>query len=677
MGEAVIRHPPSALRPPVGGLVFALAVFAGPSRPQPPPEVTTVSGTVTRGDNGEPVAQASVQLQRFLGGEEIVGYRGGQTQTDADGKYLFEGVEEGEYMLSVSATNLVYESRHLKVGTEPRREDFRLYRYSTVSGRLFAPDGRPVAETVAPLAVAMPTGQLWMNLWSRQVTTDAEGRYELIQAAAEAAQVLAIVPGVGCGASGRFLVPKGQDVDGVDVRLTAGETFQIWMREADTKKPLPGAELRWQYNLGGNLFQGSCALADTAGCCTLTGVPPGVYQLHLTCSGFESQSNVTALLFPGQPELEFDLKRKPGALPLGGQVFDADGKTPVARREMRCYFLEVDKQPWEQYAEPASAVTDEAGRFRFYWERPGKWRVVAIVPGVGYAASEPLTLRPDQPAEALKLTLSPTASLSGVVCNAQGEPTPNLVLQLWPTSPSPLYHYRMLTQGEGGTMPRTDSRGRFRLRDLIPGRYQLYAADEGWAGAPEVVTLKPGEEREIQLRLKAGITLAGRLLDRNGRTPIANTQVMLQFFPTPVIGLDSMGAQMVITDVTGAYRAGQVSNRAHHAFVHLPGRGYALSERFEAADGETVEGVDLTLQPGMTLSGIVFAEGPARPVEGAEVKFTLLSPAEEGAIPFEIGQATTDAAGRFTLRGLPSGVYRVSASHDGRTAQATVTAQPE
>jgi len=657
-------------------LICSIVAFANLIRAQPPPEVTTVSGTVTRADSGEPVAQASVQLQRFLRGDEVVGYRGGRIQTDADGKYLFEGVEEGEYSLSVSAPDLVNEFRHLKVGAEPRTEDFQLYRYSTVSGRLFAPDGQPVAETQVHLGVAVPTDQFWMNLRSQQTTTDAAGQYALSQAAAEAAQVVVIVPGVGCGASGRFPIPKGQDVDGVDVRLTAGETFPVQVREEDTKNPLSGVNLYWQYNLGGNFLQGSSVLTDAAGRCTLTGLPPGVYQLHLTCSGFENRSNVTALLFPGQPELLFEMKRKPGATPIAGRVVGVDGKTPVARRELRCYLLEMGKQPWEQYSPPAASATDEEGRFRFYWEQPGKWRVVAIVPGVGYAASDPLTLKANQPVEGLNFTLSPTATLSGVVRNDRGEPAPDWPVQIWPTSSSPLYHYRMFTPGEGGLMLQTDPRGRFRLRDLIPDRYQLYVSREGRLAASETVTLKPGEEREIQLRVKAGITLAGRLLGPDGRTPVANTQVTLQFFPTPVIGLNLVGAQTVTTDATGAYRMGSVSDRAHYAFVHLAGRGYARSERFEAAEGETVEGVDLTLQPGVTLSGIVLDGDTEQPVGGAEVKFILMPLAEQDYMAYEMGQVTSDDAGRFTLRGLPPGKYRLTVFREGSYAQGVVLARP-
>src|SRR5439155_1362501 len=86
----------------------------------------------------------------------------------------------------------------------------------------------------------------------------------------------------------------------------------------------------------------------------------------------------------------------------------------------------------------------------------------------------------------------------------------------------------------------TDLNGRFRLRDVEPGRYHLEATRNGYARQEygqrashdrgTILTLRPGEEpKDISFRLILAAVIAGRVYDEDGEA-VAGAEVQaLQF----------------------------------------------------------------------------------------------------------------------------------------------------
>jgi hypothetical protein len=95
-------------------------------------------------------------------------------------------------------------------------------------------------------------------------------------------------------------------------------------------------------------------------------------------------------------------------------------------------------------------------------------------------------------------------------------------------------------------------------------------------------------------------------------------------------------------------------------------------------DGRAVDNVAISLQPGMTVSGQISFEGGPAPADLTRVRVTV-SPAETGG-DRELtsgASATADAAGRFTIRDVMPGHYRLTATAGAGwfTASSTVSGQ--
>jgi hypothetical protein len=65
-------------------------------------------------------------------------------QTDDQGRFRFESVKLGEYILTVEADSYAPQHRHIKVGPEAKPHDFRLKAGQKVCNRVIDNAGHPV-----------------------------------------------------------------------------------------------------------------------------------------------------------------------------------------------------------------------------------------------------------------------------------------------------------------------------------------------------------------------------------------------------------------------------------------------------------------------------------------------------------------------------------------------------
>jgi hypothetical protein len=259
---------------------------------------------------------------------------------------------------------------------------------------------------------------------------------------------------------------------------------------------------------------------------------------------------------------------------------------------------------------------------------------------------------------------------------------------------------------------RTDDRGEFRLFGLPPGSYVVSAvpADEG-LGLAEVpsggtagfvpvyfpattvaadaqpIVVKMSEEVtgvNIRLQLVRTVRIEGRISAPSGTQPgdVHVTLVAKASAPgsgSPTTVLRSLG--VVARDWTFSY-AGvapgtyQLTARVIETSGVKPSPGLVavgvgqtrLWARTEVViDGRDERDLNLVLQPGVTVTGVVRLEpGPGTAVPDlSRVRVSLLSPIRSGSIPYASPAATPDATGRFVIRGVIPGPYHVSASVSG------------
>lgn len=507
-----------------------------PLAAQPPPEKTTLTGRVIHRITGEPLAGARVSLHRVWEENEAVGFEGGETATDEAGTYRFEGVEEGQYTLAVSAPGYLPTTRSVKVTPTPATEEVALVPLSRISGRILDRTGRPLGDTPVYLLVpqAMFTeSPVFPGLLSFQTTTDAEGRYRLPPAAAGSAQCLAIVSSLGYGASARRALPEGQEATDVDISLQAGLSLRILVQEEGTGQPVPGQPVTAGFSLGPPDFGeswGITAYTLADGICTFRGLPPGSYRIRLgerTQGPFQGPSppappgeGVSLLLFPGQEvrEKTMILPRREG-WDLTGRAFGPDGTSPVSDSPLKFWVL----PPPEREAAPALlsaarmplgpflTATDSQGEFRLRLTHAVTGLVLAYAPGQGYGVTDPVTLRPEEGHNRLELALQPLGRLAGVVRTAAGDPLPGVALAVIPLQPKRLPPLEELPPLQ------TDLAGRFRRPDLIPGPYRVQivqpSAELGPKPEtdlpPQTVAVEGDRTAEVMFTVKGGSVSIG------------------------------------------------------------------------------------------------------------------------------------------------------------------------
>lgn len=198
-----------------------------------------------------------------------------------------------------------------------------------------------------------------------------------------------------------------------------------------------------------------------------------------------------------------------------------------------------------------------------------------------------------------------------------------------------------VTVQDTGTTGTTGADGRFTLKDLSPGLHTLVVRTPHYREASETVEVKASETASVTFVLQR---------ERGG---IAGT---LQLEG----GASTQGASV---ELTGTGLQTQADAQGYFAFTGVPTGTYTLRARKETytpAEGTVEVGVDA--QAFVTLSlrrerggvtGVVQLEDSAR---AADIPVRLVGTAFN---------TRTDAEGRFTFEGVPTGTYTLRIQRDG------------
>ncbi len=171
---------------------------------------------------------------------------------------------------------------------------------------------------------------------------------------------------------------------------------------------------------------------------------------------------------------------------------------------------------------------------------------------------------------------------------------------------------------------------------LIPGQETLLVLAEGYAPCElKLADLKRDEVRPLTAELRKGTTLVARVLQSDGKTPIAGSKVTLD--PSPPEGQNPN--RRVNYRTPPDQREAQSDAQGRASFPALPAGKYDLRceitpllaaqvKGFEIAVGDTEKSVDLVLPPNGWLVGRVLGFGDT-PVEGCSLVLMPLALTDE------------------------------------------------
>lgn len=302
----------------------------------------TLSGSVTRGDTGEPVRDADVRLRDTP-------FR---TQTDEAGRFQLEGVPSGPARIVASRPGLSAQLAEELPAHEETSVAIVLTGGATIRGRVIgAADQRPVAD--ATVAVAKTR---------LQAKTDSQGRFHLSGIAASAVTLQASAENYIPLTLARELTDGEQTLDDLLLVAAIGVSGQVVRAVdetavADAEVAIAEPRLRTR--------------TDQDGRFAFSGVPQVPIQIAAMAPGF--RSNVVSIE-PGTASVRIPLT---GDAVLSGTVMRGDLNQPAAGAEVKLS------------GTPFVATADPQGRFRLEGVCSGPAQIAASLPGLsGSVASE-------------------------------------------------------------------------------------------------------------------------------------------------------------------------------------------------------------------------------------------------------------------------------------------------
>ncbi|NUM55063.1 MAG: sigma-70 family RNA polymerase sigma factor [Candidatus Hydrogenedentes bacterium] len=593
------------------------------SVPEPEPATTataaqgtaSISGRLVEEDTGNGVAMATIQLGCPSAKSES------DAQTDAEGKYVFEGLSPGEYWISLhwdeDFVRRYPRSRYkdqekklsVQAGSVVSDVNFSVVRGLAVRGKVIGPSGNALAGAL-------------INAWSdpNEVETDArtdeKGQFEITGFGTDLpAYFWPHYEGLAAAPHGPIKIPA----DGVDrLVLTMAPESTIAGRLVDQEgTPLSDASIvPWPR---GVFTSSQSVTTDAAGAFELRGLHESRYRFNVTLSGNSSsqrlEDNQSIDVATGEHLSGVELVCVvPGTLTISGRVTDDAG---APQRGIRVWTSRMNAN--------SSTDTDADGNYELRDLGAGEYEVNAQ--GVSWSGPAWYTEIAEAGAENVDFVVPRMAKLRGQVLDAATE--------------TPIADFEVLVPGPAMRWTTFhDEDGRFEFHSLRPDEMRLAARAKGYTmGFSEQFVLSSGQTQEnVVVKLARAGTVSGVVRTPDGQ-PARDAAVGLDLGRIGGSARTNAKGEFVIADAP----PGTWPLEAWH-----PDYAPAKVPVTVVADEEMR--AEITLTRGATLGGTVSMGEESV----ADVRIELIQQIDENTIGYR-QECTTDVQGRYAFRGIPTG----------------------
>ncbi|MEM7308169.1 MAG: sigma-70 family RNA polymerase sigma factor [Planctomycetota bacterium] len=642
----------------------------------------------------------------------------------ADGSFRLQGLEEGAtYHLHAQAGGSTFGPRTRSDTVEARAGDRGVtLRYTRATALAFRVVDAVSGDPLTDFEVEAGSDFLSPLLDDRgDVRTHHPGglvRYEDVDSrmltGMGAARLRVLAVGYETYETGGLTLAPGTELDLGVVRLRRAPVVRVTVLDERTGAPIEGARVSLQResepadtglatgrSVRVRLGQGDSepvittegndmrsGETDADGVCILNSLPGERVQVRVASAGYAPQST-DAFTLPSADHSETVRLAEGSTVTV--LVVDEAG-TPLAGEQVQHRApSDGPEQPFGT-ARAGNRQTDSEGRALFHNLEPGVHRFrLSEDPFQGpLGAGTMRVLRPGSdsagapwsevdvvagtPGE-VTLTATPRSALAGAVTEA-GLPLAGAEVRLLPAeegiAPIPALQAT-------GPSARTDSRGRYRLDDVVAGDYRIEVVHASRAMPwREEIELRPGaNERDVALSVTV---VEGRVTAPDG-SPVVGSRVqaerataptggpIVQMVGVTVSGEGTMAVSLspgdgpeTRTDADGYYRLRGVTPDAP-LVVRVSGDAHApaTSDEVELAPDETLTGVDVTAEPAGEIE-VKATRGDGSPGGGYLATASWIG--DDGAAPQPV-TGFVGPNGSAVLRGCRAGRWRVTLSPIG------------
>ncbi|MCY3964967.1 MAG: carboxypeptidase regulatory-like domain-containing protein [Acidobacteria bacterium] len=626
-------------------------------RLRPPAEI---AGSVTDASTGGPVPGAAIWHRP-----------GEQARSGPGGAFVLRTwLHRGRAQVGIAADG--YQATSAMVTVERLGSgdgvDIVLAPAALLGGQVVDGAGRPVAGAALWIEPTGRSGGWSIGPGAWRATSAADGSFFISGVASgHAYRLNAEADGYAPEAVAISAAPPGTTREPVRVVLTRGRLVRGVITDTHGA-PIAGAEVALlpvaATGYGGystNIAARRTSTTDARGAFEFAGTPPGRHELTASHPEHVSVQATAFEVPPGEGTKDVGTLTLDVGAAIEGVVRDFQ-RRPVGGAQVKVHQSNIDHlRPLDP--EVRTALTETDGTFRIAGLRAEPADLV--VEAEGYERFEMAAVRP-QAGGLIEVQLGEGARLVGRVFDADGEGVANAYIWLR-LDRQPGLSRTAWSPDAPRHNATTDSDGRFLFEALGAGPWFVEVVGEQLAEDFGAIPLRPGEEREIELHLRARARLAGVVTDAYGE-PVAGAEILVQ--PRDAAGQVTGTHHSARTDAGGGYQADRVPSGPARIVARHPDYRDGVAE--VVIEGGANE-VDLKLQPGWEISGTVTTAAGA-PLALARVEAYLIEPpasldepadARRQVLPRVPLEAVTDQSGNYRIGGLDDGRYELRAHADG------------
>ncbi len=558
-----------------------------------------IVGTVTDGENGGPLAEASIRVFNAEG----LAIR--TATSAADGSFAIPSLSPGSYTLVV--TDEGYAQRSISAIVTPGGTATVFVALLRLAGAI---EGTVLDENGLPLADA--TVRIFSNnIVVSRVFTDENGHYLVPNLAAGNYLVSVRLNNYGGQNLGAYVEPGQTTAVSFRLSLLSG-TVSGTVVDADTGVPIPGALIAIQLNENGGGILLVRVIADSEGRYIANALHPGSYMISVTAGGYQNQFAGVEITPDATTEQSFSLQGSPGA--IHGVVRDIAG-APILGATVTVRVTSASG------AVVQSLFTDTEGRYEAANLAAGTYSL--FITAVGYQTAI-LTVAVQR---------GETTDTSSVLAPSPGSVAGRISSSVTLAGIAAALVTASDQNGFIIASVLTDSDGSYRIDNLTPGSYTIQAV------APAFQSRQFGA-----IVIPEGVTPVDFGLDPE---PAFIEGIVVPAVPGTIVQLFDTNNIQVATTVAqdnGNFRFSYLREGNFYAVADVPGYSSDIvGVSLRAGQTEQIS-VTLTANPG-SVSG--FVRDPAgQPIPYATIRVSNGNETVRG-----VGQA--DADGSFVIANLP------------------------